>query len=324
MRLFVFFAMLLANFQVIGQCSATVVSSNGYTVTIDIDLVSIAAPSNCPNGYNYNVNLNYNIVFSGTNIPSNLYTLQGNVSCGGANTFYNLPNSGGTGSTTTTGNQYTNATDCTTATPASLNCYTLTLQIGGPGLSNQTVNMNCTTLPVELLSFKAYQLENEVELDWKTASETNSDYFMVKHSLNGLDWHEIGQVKGAGNATLPIDYTYMHKTPSEGLSYYRLQQFDFDGAFENLPIVSVFYRKVNSNGKINLYPNPSTINSINLEGLQEELTGFKILNVLSSDVTHLVVVEKINDSKYKVDLGNLSKGVYFVKTKSLTLKFVNL
>jgi hypothetical protein len=54
---------------------ASVVSSDGYNVDIEVQLLNIVAPPSCPNGYNYNIELGYDVAFNGSNIPANLWTL---------------------------------------------------------------------------------------------------------------------------------------------------------------------------------------------------------------------------------------------------------
>jgi len=38
-------------------------------------------------------------------------------------------------------------------------------------------------------------------LSWVTASEINNDKFVVERSLNGKDFENINEVKGAGNSS---------------------------------------------------------------------------------------------------------------------------
>ncbi|MCH2198140.1 MAG: FG-GAP-like repeat-containing protein, partial [Flavobacteriales bacterium] len=126
-------------------------SANGYDVIIDVNAVSInTATASCPWGYSYTVELDYDVSFTGVNIPSNLYTLQGTIGCDPANHFFNLPNSGGSGSVTSA-NSYNSDSDCATATPESLGCNTITIQISGPGIPETFIVMPSNTVPVDLI-----------------------------------------------------------------------------------------------------------------------------------------------------------------------------
>lgn len=107
------------------------------------EVLSIVAPQTCPNGYNYNVELGYDVAFSGSNTPANLWTLQANIlNCGDAATiFFDLPNQGGGGTLTTTSNPWRNQSDCATATLADFGCQALEITIDGPGIASQTLSL---------------------------------------------------------------------------------------------------------------------------------------------------------------------------------------
>lgn len=101
-------------------------------------------------------------------------------------------------------------------------CGTMT----GPGILCQ----NCA-LPIELLYFKANLSGNIVWLEWKTKSEQNNDYFYVQRSNDGVTWENVAWIDGAGNSNVELTYYTEDRTPFLGVSYYRLQQVDFDGNF---------------------------------------------------------------------------------------------
>lgn len=86
-------------------------------------------------------------------------------------------------------------------------------------------------LPIELLSFTASYNGSTVDLKWATASEINNDHYDIERSVDGNNFEKIIYVKGAGNSTSLINYAVTDKNPLNGLSYYRLRQTDFDGAF---------------------------------------------------------------------------------------------
>ena len=109
-------------------------------------------------------------------------------------------------------------------------------------------------LPIELLYFNADVEDDIVILSWATVSQINNDYFTVGKSFDGYDFVEVCRVSGAGNANEYLSYTTMDVDPYYGTSYYRLTQTDYDGNFENFPLVSV---NVNPQGVFELYPNPT-------------------------------------------------------------------
>lgn len=121
------------------QCVITRTSNNGqWSISVEVTPVGVNAPTNCPWGFSYTIDLEYNITFTG-NPPNSTNTLQGTIGCGNNTQFFNLPNTGGSG-VVTTANSWWPQTNCATATPESLGCNTINLQIEGPGMGNQTIS----------------------------------------------------------------------------------------------------------------------------------------------------------------------------------------
>lgn len=250
------------------QC--VVSSTDGYQVNISIiPRAIIVSTTDCPWGYNYNVQLDYQVSFSGSNIPSSLYTLQTTISCGGqSNSYYTLPLSGGSGTSVTSNNPYIpnggsayyypTYPDCQHATVQTLNCNSISVLINGPGIPTQTISCDfpMDPLPVELIDYKATNKENSVLLEWSTASEMRNSHFTIYRSGNGTDWTKMTSVAGAGTSTDYHAYNWFDESPLYGISYYKLVQTDLDGVTENLGILSV-ERVDNENSSSQVYPNPS-------------------------------------------------------------------
>ncbi|MDG1262272.1 MAG: HYR domain-containing protein, partial [Flavobacteriales bacterium] len=165
-----------------------VTSSNGYDVTINVNAVNInAASMSCAFGYSYTVDLDYDVTFSGTNIPANLYTLQGTLGCGANSQFFTLPNSGGIG-TVTSANAYSNNTDCATATPASLDCNSISIQIEGPGISATTLPLlsgNLVTLTVTDNNGNTNTCTSNVTVEDNIAPTANCQNITVQLDASG-------------------------------------------------------------------------------------------------------------------------------------------
>jgi hypothetical protein len=109
-------------------------------------------------------------------------------------------------------------------------------------------------LPVELLSFDAKPVDDNVILNWSTASEINNNYFEVEKSNDGKKFKTFQFVSGAGNSTIQNDYSTVDESPSPGINYYRLKQVDFDGTISYSPIVAV---EINSSNVFYVMPNPA-------------------------------------------------------------------
>ena len=77
-------------------------------------------------------------------------------------------------------------------------------------------------------------------MHWTSASESNSDYYEVQRSTNGIDFESISTVNAAGNSDFQIDYFFTDEfLESAPVYYYRLMMFDLDHVATYSEIISV-------------------------------------------------------------------------------------
>jgi hypothetical protein len=112
-----------------------------------------------------------------------------------------------------------------------------------------------TTLPVELVHFSAVAAEGQIILGWKTATETNNDYFSVERAGTDRQFTEVARVPGQGTVSYPVEYQIADSPPVQGQLYYRLKQVDFDGRQHYHPAIGVEFT---SDPSILIFPNPSS------------------------------------------------------------------
>ncbi|MCI1186315.1 T9SS type A sorting domain-containing protein [Hymenobacter sp. DH14] len=111
-------------------------------------------------------------------------------------------------------------------------------------------------LPVELAAFQGKSTAGGNALAWSTASERNSDYFVVERAdTSPENFRSIGKVQSAGTTTHRTEYTFVDAYPA-ALSYYRLRQVDRDGTTSFSPVVTV--KKAAASESLAVYPNPAT------------------------------------------------------------------
>ena len=116
-------------------------------------------------------------------------------------------------------------------------------------------SLDCTVLPIELLSFNAFARASTVELEWATASELDNDHFMVERSIDGNSFSAIGRVEGSGTSSTVTAYKLIDTAPFRGVGYYRLKQVDSDGSFTYSSTVAVAFGSLAQMGAP--YPNPA-------------------------------------------------------------------
>lgn len=164
-----------------------------------------------------------------------------------------------------------------------------------------------TPLPIELLSFDGTYTSDGNLLKWITASEINNDYFVLERSSDGVNFVTIAKVKGAGNSTSNIDYSYLDVWASAGINYYRLKQIDFDGNFSYSNVIAL--RSLRKDELFLVYPNPSNGSFVvTVKDLYNEGYDLKISNAVGQIVYSL---EKSNEEQLKLQ-PNLSEGIYTI------------
>ncbi|MCC6723202.1 MAG: T9SS type A sorting domain-containing protein, partial [Saprospiraceae bacterium] len=151
-------------------------------------------------------------------------------------------------------------------------------------------------LPVEMVDFSAKQLDNnEVLLEWQTASELDNSGFAIEKSPNGAHWEEIGFVEGQGNSQTINHYQFMDKSIHESsTNYYRLRQIDLDGQAEFSEVVVVYSPENQILTKPTLSPNPTNghFKLIGKLPSDAQLTvydnfGRVVMNCAANDAFHL-------------------------------------
>ncbi len=98
---------------------------------------------------------------------------------------------------------------------------------------------SCLLLPVDLVSFTAVKEMDDVRTEWTTASEQNTDHFIVERSTDGILFQPLARVEAAGHSSQVQHYAVKDEDPLGGVSYYRLRETDTDGAVHFSEMVAV-------------------------------------------------------------------------------------
>lgn len=177
-----------------------------------------------------------------------------------------------------------------------------------------------TSFPIELLSFEAEPVDNQVVLTWETASEINSSHFLVQKSKDGLRFESIEQIAAAGESTTTLDYKTVDLEPLEGRSYYRLQAIDLDGTFSYSDIESVLFES----NEVQVYPNPTSQDQgfyveLNLDRAQPvTLTLFDQRGKIVLNRREAIDQQGL----VRLPTNNLTPGIYFLVVKSTAGRFM--
>jgi hypothetical protein len=144
-------------------------------------------------------------------------------------------------------------------------------------------------------------------MTWTTESESNSDFFAVQRSLDGMLWETVGFVDAAGNSNTSKTYVFTDEKPKEGINYYRLRQVDTDGNANFTNIIPVEYNVISP---LDAYPNPTT----GLVLVKEN--GNEIKSILLTDITgrKWELPFSSGSTGVLVDVSSHAKGTYTLQS----------
>lgn len=139
-------------------------------------------------------------------------------------------------------------------------------------VEDYSLNITAAALPVEFLSFTA-QLKNDqdVELNWETATEVNNKGFSVEMAQKDASvFTSMGFV--AADEIQRYNFTIPGLAPDQ--YYFRLRQIDYDDQFEYSSIQSLNIKDQGNQPTVRLFPNP----------VEDRLTA-QFSSILQADVT---------------------------------------
>ena len=192
-----------------------------------------------------------------------------------------------------------------------------TLSASGNGFSFFTIGgSGSNALPVELRYFGANCFDNETVITWETESEYNSAYFTVEESRDGQEWVFVASVEAMGISTISNEYSIKHQALSSENTYYRLSQYDIDGAYEIFEDqIAALSCSNSSEQEISLYPNPNNGDFnvvIRTESTEGQLGTLDIINFNGATIHSAALDIHSGFNLYPVQ-ESLSPGMYFLR-----------
>ena len=176
-------------------------------------------------------------------------------------------------------------------------------------------------LPIELIEFKATCVNNNVVLEWCTASEKNNSYFSIEQSVDGVNYTSIGKIFGSGTSQEKHCYNYTTSSVSD-LTYYKLNTVDNYGGKSTSKIISI--ESCNSNNQTILIANDG---SKEIGVIINSLTNQKLELHIHNALGQLIEVKNIEATQgynnIRVDLQTVSNGLYYVSVYNTKEKMIS-
>ena len=172
-----------------------------------------------------------------------------------------------------------------------------------------SMDNNLRVLPIQLTSFTGNCYKQNVILKWSTATEENNKSFSIERSNDGKNWQLVGNVAGAGNSDVALNYSLVDNLASAYKTFfYRLKQTDVDDNFKYSKVISVTKCGESVEENLSISPNPSTGQfNFNFNGDKNLISSTEIFNVQGEKVY------QSNAFQAKVNLSNQAAGIYLVR-----------
>ncbi|MDB5258471.1 MAG: hypothetical protein JWM14_3166 [Chitinophagaceae bacterium] len=169
-------------------------------------------------------------------------------------------------------------------------------------------------LPLSWINFTAERLNEGALLTWSTAEEKNTSHFDIERSSDGKHYKKIGQVKSTGN-TSQNNYHFQDGESITGIVYYRIAQYDIDGAYTYSVVRSVQHNKAEllvyptkHNGLFNL--KLSSMSPVNRP------VDVYLFSTMGAEVYHSKYQSTSGNLDADINITDLSSGVYLIRVST--------
>jgi hypothetical protein len=196
--------------------------------------------------------------------------------------------------------------------------------LGNFVLANNTGGTN--PLPVELSFFTANNNGRNIQLNWETKTEVNSNKFEIERALENIKgstdiWASVGTIQASGTSNSSKKYSYSEKNLQSGKYQYRLKIIDNNGSYKYSNVVETEIALPKNFGLSQNYPNPfNPSTKIDYQVPVDAKVIMEVYNIAGQKVSELVN-QRQSAGYYSVDFGGskLSSGIYIYRLTAVDI-----
>ena len=170
-------------------------------------------------------------------------------------------------------------------------------------------------LPVEFLSLHAECKQtsggnNQVEVTWATATESNTDYFQVERGSSVDNFSVIKIIPAAGNSSSIKNYSYSDTELINQVTFYRITEVSLNGSSQSTEAVSV-KPCLGDNENILVYGNNGNL-SILINSSENDQYKIRVTNSIGQEILREERILSLGQHTINLTPENISDGVYVV------------
>ena len=153
-------------------------------------------------------------------------------------------------------------------------------------------------LPITFTGIKAYQKNDQIDIEWSVENEKNILRYQVQKSINGMQFTTASIIPSKSNGSSSYKWTDISLTNET--NFYRIAGIDINGRIEYSNVAKV--ATVSIGPSISVYPNPVVNGILNLQ-LVNQLKGIYSARIYNN------FGQLIHVSQLKHDGGNATKAI---------------
>ena len=165
-------------------------------------------------------------------------------------------------------------------------------------------------LPVNWQNIACVREENNnTRISWATASETESDSFVVERATTAGEFRRIGAIPASGNSYTTRRYSLMDEQAPATTVFYRIKQTDKqgNGSYSEICQVNAAGNKAET---VKIFPNPADNNIYVLFAVgQEEGAEITMIDITGKEVLH----KKVGSAQTTLSAAHLPAGIYLIQ-----------
>ncbi|MBC8046436.1 MAG: hypothetical protein H7Y00_06545 [Fimbriimonadaceae bacterium] len=202
-----------------------------------------------------------------------------------------------------------------TATVSTITTYSVTGSGPNCGDLYGTITLIPTLLlPVELVSFSGQYDETSVELKWETASENNTDKFVIEKSFDCEKFIPLVEIPASGFSNNSINYGYSDEEIYEDLYYYRLKAIDLNNSTKYSDIISVECKTLHQNFEIISASLKNNILSLSFNVLHEGEYALELYDMNAQNILYQNIESNKGIQNLYIPTENILIGKYYLIT----------
>lgn len=223
--------------------------------------------------------------------------------------------------------------ETTSVTPTTSYCNTFTIRTNGYPSTVCTLGMEgadfwysypaCTgkcislgPLSVNWLGIEAVQKDNDVIIEWQTASETDNDHFVVERSADGGAFEAIGEVPASKVPQKTNAYSFKDLLASGEDLAYRVKAVNKDriGFYSK---VSTLHYHPDPDRIISIFPQPAAeLANIAVWSSSSKSSILRLINTSGHLVKEEIVNLDYGYNEIQLGLNQLPKGYFSLKSRN--------